>query len=225
MSTIRKVYIPCLAVILLLLTLGATPASADSITLTLSVPNSGISGYTGPYATVGVNRTDSTHATITFTSLTNGGYLYKMTDGSSAAVQVNASSWTVGSVTGNDSAGYSIADPPGTSQVDGFGRFNTTIDAPNSSMSSTSTTIGFSLINTGGTWSSASDVLVGNASGYLAAAHVGVCATEACSSFLTTGYAANGNPVPEPASIALFGSGLLSLAGFIRRRRKQISAS
>jgi hypothetical protein len=30
---------------------------------------------------------------------------------------------------------------------------------------------------------------------------------------------------PEPASIALFGSGLVSLAGLIRRRRKQISGS
>ncbi len=30
-----------------------------------------------------------------------------------------------------------------------------------------------------------------------------------------------GTPVPEPASIALFGTGLLTLAGFIRKRRKQ----
>jgi len=33
------------------------------------------------------------------------------------------------------------------------------------------------------------------------------------------------NPIPEPASIALFGSGLVALAGMIRRRRKNISAS
>jgi hypothetical protein len=38
--------------------------------------------------------------------------------------------------------------------------------------------------------------------------------------------AGESNPIPEPASIALFGSGLVTLAGMIRRRRKQkISAS
>jgi len=226
MRALRKaatLLIPMLGGLVLLLTLGATPASADSITFDLSVPNSGIAGYTGPYLAVTVNLTDSQNATITFTSDISGGHLYEMTDGSSAAVQVNALTWTVGTVTGNNGGGYTVENPPGTSQLDGFGRFNTVIDAPNSGPTSRSTTISFTVTNTGGTWSTASDVLGVNGSGYMAAAHVGVCAgTTPCSSFATTGFAANGAPstVPEPASIALFGSGLVALAGMIRKRRK-----
>src|SRR2546429_5819206 len=95
-GSIRKTLVAALAG--LALSLGAGGASADLI-YTLSTGNSGISGYTGPYATVSVTLTDSTHATVTFDSLTNGGNLYLMGDGGSAAVNVNATTWALGTLT------------------------------------------------------------------------------------------------------------------------------
>jgi poly-D-alanine transfer protein DltD len=45
---------------------------------------------------VSVNRTDSTHATVTFQTYTTGGNQYVMGDGSTVALNVNASLFTVG---------------------------------------------------------------------------------------------------------------------------------
>ena len=53
-----------------------TTASADTVIYSLNAPNVPLSPYTGPYGTVTVNRTDSTHATITFASSVVGGYQY-----------------------------------------------------------------------------------------------------------------------------------------------------
>src|ERR1041384_4392668 len=64
-----------------------TSARADSISFTLDQIN--IPGYTGPFASVDVNRTSTTEATITFTGLSNGGTNYLLIDGGIAAVQVN----------------------------------------------------------------------------------------------------------------------------------------
>src|SRR6266849_5158783 len=91
------------AATLLLLTLGASSALADSTTLTLGTPNSALSGFTGPFATVGINRTSTTTADVTFTSLTNGGYLYLMGDGESADLNVNATTFTSSLAVGTNS--------------------------------------------------------------------------------------------------------------------------
>ncbi len=69
--------------------LMALNASADSV-FNLDTGNSAISGYTGPYASVDVNLTSATMATITFTSLTNSGNIYLMGGGGSVGVNVNA---------------------------------------------------------------------------------------------------------------------------------------
>src|SRR5689334_16308477 len=63
-----------------LLALAALPAKANTIDYSLSAIN--FSSPPGPYGDVLVNLTDSTHATITFTSA-NG---FSFVDGSSAAV-------------------------------------------------------------------------------------------------------------------------------------------
>ena len=44
---------------------GLQQAKADTFSFNLSVGNPAISGYPGPYVSVNVNRTNSTHATIT----------------------------------------------------------------------------------------------------------------------------------------------------------------
>jgi len=46
----------------------AVNASADTYSFELDTSNTAISGYTEPYASVEVNRTDPTHAKITFNS-------------------------------------------------------------------------------------------------------------------------------------------------------------
>ena len=69
----------------------ASPASADIISFDLTTPNAAILTAVGPYATVTISRTSTTSALITFTSLTNGGFLYMMGDGGTADLNVNKS--------------------------------------------------------------------------------------------------------------------------------------
>ena len=76
--------------------LGAGPARADMITYDLTTFN--VAGFTGPFASVTVDLTSSTVATITFDSLTNGGNTYLFHTQGAAAVNVNGTA-TVSNIT------------------------------------------------------------------------------------------------------------------------------
>jgi len=93
---------PAVCLIGVLLACTAQTASADLITYTLNTGNDAIAGYAGPYASAEVNRTDATHATITFTSLGGGGYSFLFGGQGAVGVNVNAASWTVGSFIGTN---------------------------------------------------------------------------------------------------------------------------
>ena len=216
------------------LVLGATSAYADTITYTLTTGNSGISGTPGPYGTVLVNRTDSTHATIAFSADT--GFVL-MAQGI-AAVNVNATTFTSAITLLVDFVGFTFPtiSNGGSATEDGFGTFNFTLDASDGFPSGL-IGLDFSIQNTSGTWASAANVLTPNALGNSVAAHIGVCgnagdtaASTTCvasNGAFSTGYATNGtptNPIPEPATLWLLGSGLSVLSGVGLRRRSRFVA-
>src|SRR5215471_528874 len=60
--------------------IGIPVAAADTISYDIETGSAGLSGYTGPFVNLSINRTDSTHATLTYTALTSSGgtYLYTM---------------------------------------------------------------------------------------------------------------------------------------------------
>ena len=162
------------------LVLSASVARADVISFDLTVANTAISGFTGPYAKVTTNRTSTTAADVTFTSLTNGGNIYLMGDSSSADVNVNATTWTISGIAGSNGTGFTPGQfsDAGSGTVDGFGGFNQTIDNFDGFTHSVDT-ISFTLTDTSGTWADAAAVLTPNVDGDVAALHVFVTSSPA----------------------------------------------
>ena len=212
-------------VMALLIGLAAQPAGA-ALVLNLGIGNPAISGFPGPYGTATIMRIDATHASITFNSNIVGGNIYLFGDGGSVAVNVNAASWTLGSITGSN-AGVGFTPGPysdgGSGNEDGFGSFNQTINSFDG-FSHSADTVSFSLTNNSGTWATDSDVLTANGSGYLVGAHIFVTSfpANAANGAIVTGFAVNGNVTPEPTAVVLLGLGLASTGmGFIRRRPRK----
>ena len=201
---------------------GLQQAKADTVSFDLGFGNPAISGFPGPYAHVVVNRTSATTATITFTSLTNSGNIYLMGGQGTVGVNVNATSWTTGSLsTSNGGTGFSSSQlaSAGAGNEDGFGSFNQTFDSFDG-FTHSSDTVSFVLTNTSGTWGSASAVLIANASGFLAAAHIFVTASPANASngALATGFAASGTPgVPDGGTTVMLLGAALGALGMARR--------
>jgi hypothetical protein len=182
---------------------GLQQAKADFV----STLNVGPNGTSGNFGTVTVSLVGQT-ATITFQANTSNDFHF--IDHNAAAVQVNASSFTFAIV--NDP---SFLNFESGNNVNGFGTFNLVVNNTDG-WADRVDTISFTVTNTSGTlWSSASDVLAFNGSGFDAAAHV---ATEGGS--LTFFVAENRQGVPDGgATVMLLGAGLGAL-GMVRRYLK-----
>ena len=209
-------------VLIALTCLGLQQAKADTFSFNLSVGNPAVSGYPGPYASVTINRTSSITATITFTSLTKSGNIYLMGDGASVAVNVNATSWTLGTISGSNS-GTGFTPGPysngGSGNVDGFGVLNQTINSFDG-FTHSSDSISFTLTNSSGTWATAASVLIANAQGVFAAMHVFVTSSpaNAANGAIATGFAANGgSQVPDGGTTVMLLGAALGALGMARR--------
>jgi hypothetical protein len=185
--------------------LGLQHAKADTISYTLVTSNSPGTLGTGPFGTALVDRTSDTTATITFTAAAN----YLFVNGGAVAVNVNATTWTIGSFTSN---GNPVSDG-GAGNEDGFGSFNQKVSQQNSSNGAS--IISFVLTNTSGTWLSAANVLAFNAQNWLIAAHIQIQDQTG-----NTGFAAGpggGTVVPDGGTTVMLLGAALGALGMARR--------
>ena len=195
-----------------------------------------------PYAVMTLTLTSATTAHVEFDSINNGSLLYLMGGMTAAAVNVNAATFTVANITGNNTLGETgfTAGPfsdGGAATLNGFGSFNQTI-TDFDGFAHAVDKITFDLTDTSGIWSSASVVLAANGSGFFDGIHVFPCAVtggdpttclQSNGVATTTGFAVEGGPiittsgpplVPEPSALGLLGTalGALGLIGWRRRK-------
>jgi hypothetical protein len=195
----------------------------DSTNIAIGAPNTGLGEFAGPFANLRIDLTSTTTADVTYTSLTNGGYIYLLGGHAAADLNVNGS-YTLGPVVeANAISGFRAtfdANAPGN--VSSFGKFDLSLNN-SGGFDDAATSISFTLTDTGAPWLTAAGVLSSDNAGYLAGIHAFACAEPACSSTsgaAISGFAANEDPpavIPEPSTLARLGVALAGVA-VIRQR-------
>ena len=182
---------------------SAVVANADAVVINL--PNAGLSGTPGPYATVNyVLNGSNIDVTVT---MFPGFNAFGTGDANNGIFGLNVVGSTAGLNITNLPAGFAF-NPTG-GQMDGFGNFDVTLSCCNPPGV---TSFSFTISRTGG-FSSASDIFEANSTGAHFAIHIAPVNGN------PTGFAAD-SQLPEPTSMLLLGSGLLTLAAGLRKRFK-----
>jgi len=187
---------------------SAVAAKADQVVI--NTPNAGLSGTPGPYATVTyvLNGTGGIDVTV---QMAPGFAAFGDGNGNNGIFGFNIVGSTAGLAVTNFSPGFLTANLGG-GNMDGFGNFDVTISCCNASSAITS--FSFTVTRTGG-FSSASQLFEANDSGAHFAIHI------APTNGNPTGFAADsGTATPEPTSMLLLGTGLVTVAFGLRKRRK-----
>lgn len=196
----------------------------DSTDIAITVANTGLSGFVGPFATLHIDLTSTTTANVSFTSQTKGGYIYLLGGQAAADLNVNGS-YTLGPVVeSNAISGFGAnfdANVPGN--VSSFGKFDLSLNNVDG-FHDTATSISFTLTDTGAPWATAAGVLTPDNAGYVAAVRAFACVQPGCSTTsgaVLSGFAANGDAPPdsirEPATLALLGTALVGFSVITRR--------
>jgi hypothetical protein len=199
--------------------LAGTASYADTFSFNLTVSNANL---TGPFATINVNLTSPTTAVITETAISP----YGLIDGGILGLNINATTWSFNSLSGTPLPGSNVnLSDGGAGNEDGFGSYNQTFNNQGGTGDALSS-VTVTLVNTGATWASATDVLIQNSHHALAAAHISPLDTGLNNgqTFFAAGNGGSGGGGdtivgPEPASLLLFGLGALGVGARVRRRR------
>jgi protein with PEP-CTERM/exosortase system signal len=193
--------------------LGLQQATADDITPFVSILTSSNGEGAGNYGTVTVDSLVGQTATITFQANTAGGFFF--VDGNIVDVNLTGNSATLVSGSVIEAPTPDFSSVQYNAQVDGFGTFTVVLN--NTSANFQESTITFQVTNTSGTlWTSTSDVLAFNSSGFDAAAHYIDNNKPAPNTFFAA-EGTQGHVVPDGGTtVMLLGIGL-SVLGMARR--------
>jgi hypothetical protein len=159
--------------------------------------------------------------TVTENMLGNGSYHLYGSAANSAVFGFNTAAGvtgvTISSITGSGGGTWSSASSTAASS---FGTFSFVIT--NSNTGDLGTTLSFEVSDTGG-FTSVTQLFNQDAAGYAFATQLGTF-NSALDVFFDVGFGGGtkqSSVVPEPASIALLGSGLCVLGGWIRKRQSK----